>query len=129
MVIDTGNLSYRLPIIGRIARAIRFRAFSLGAFMATAHIAFVRAMDGSAPVLGAIPHSKETITTSGTSQATTITAGNDCFVDIALSGGNAWVKIGAAPTASAGNDWFIIDGAPFQRGFVPAGSKVAIINA
>lgn len=103
--------------------------------MAKAHCviaqASTRAITGS--VAKSVPVSKETITTSGTSQATTIAtpaANGDAYVwQVTASGGNIWVKFAASPTASAGNDWLILDGQTREFGASVAAEKVAVIDA
>lgn len=97
--------------------------------MATVAVAFTLAMDGPAPVVAAVPGSVQSITSSGTSAASTITAGNDEICQITATGGNVWVKFGSAPTAAAGSDYLILDGQTREFGFVPPGAKVAVIDA
>jgi hypothetical protein len=76
--------------------------------------------------------SSETITSSGSSQATTIAAtslsGNDVFWSVTTSGADVWVTFGTTPTAAAGTTWLLVDG---QTLWVraTAGYKCAVINA
>lgn len=98
--------------------------------MATVQVTFGAAMDGIRPVHAAVPDAKEDITSSGTSQATTITsAGPHQVCKVTSVGGAVWVAVGASPTASAGNDHLIPDGATLDLGFLQAGWAVAVIDA
>lgn len=97
--------------------------------MATVHVAFARAMDGPAPVIASRPASSQVITSSASSQATTITAGNHEVCVVTATGGAVWVQIAGTPVAAAGSDWLIPDGTTREFGHVPPGSKVAVINA
>lgn len=96
--------------------------------MATVQITFGAAMDGIAPVVAAVPRAAEDITSSGTSQASAITAQRGEKCQITASGGAIWVKFGSAPTASAGNDHLITDGSTREFGFLETGWKVALID-
>jgi len=81
------------------------------------------------PVLDAIPAGKETITSSGTSQATTLAAANEFqFFEIVATGGNVWIKAGTAPTAAESDDRLVLDG---ERVHLAAktGHKIAVIDA
>ena len=89
----------------------------------------------SYPILGAsieaaTPGDVEDITTSGASQATTITAPNDdCMLVVeAWGSGSAWIEIGANPTAAVGTTHLIT--APSTRYFagLKTGDKIAIID-
>ena len=97
--------------------------------MATVNVAFNTAMQGSTPVVGAVPTASAAITSSGTSQQTSITAGNDTACRITAIGGSVWIKFGANPTAAAGSDYLIPSGASHDFGNIPAGYKVAVIDA
>lgn len=97
--------------------------------MSDIHVTFVKAMDGIAPVVAAHPRAKQLVTSSGTSQATTITAQANEVCEITASGGPVWVAFGAAPTAAAGSDHLILDGQSRQFGMLIPGEKVAIIDA
>lgn len=97
--------------------------------MATVHITFRQAMDGVAPVVAAVPRAKESITSSGASQASTITAQRGEKCQITVSGGDVYVAFGASPTASAGNDDLISAGSTREFGFLETGWKVALIDA
>lgn len=97
--------------------------------MATVQITFGAAMDGIAPVMAAVPAAAEDITSSAASQQSTITSQRGQMCQITASGGAVWVKFGANPTASAGNDHLIIDGSTREFGFLETGWKVALIDA
>ena len=99
--------------------------------MAEINIKFTHAL----PVLGAsIENAKPTlvedITSSGTSQATSITAPNDdCMVCVeSIGSGDVWVKIGASPTAAVGSDHAIAAGQVRYFAGVSAGDAVAVID-
>lgn len=97
--------------------------------MATVHITAGLSVDGIAPVIAAVPRLKERITSSGTSQqsAAAMRRGETCTITV--TGGNIYAQIGPNPTASAGNDWLILDGQTRDFGFVNNGDLVAIIDA
>lgn len=97
--------------------------------MATLNIVFARAVERTAQIIAGIPSKAESIATSGTSQASTNAAGNEDCCQLTVTGGNVWVKFGAAPTAAAGSDYLLIDGQTREFGHLPAGTKVAVINA
>lgn len=96
--------------------------------MATVHVAFHSPMDGAAPVAGAIPSGSEVISSTGTSQATTIAAGNNSAVTITADG-PVWVAFGSSPVAAEGTDWLILAGQTRDFGRIAPGSKVAVIDA
>lgn len=90
---------------------------------------------GPMAVLGSTPRYKEKVTSGVGSVATTITIDN---LDKDGGAGQIWevsavdhaiyVKFGSAPTASAGNDWYIPSGQTRWFGGV-TGDKIAIIEA
>lgn len=100
--------------------------------MATVHIVnartFLNSINGPHPVPSSSPVVKQTITSSGSSQATSISASDGYWV-VTASGGNVWIKAGSSPTAEAGNDWLILDGQ--TRDFAVSGplEKLAVIDA
>ncbi len=96
--------------------------------MATVNVALSKGMNGY-PTTTTDARVSEVITSSGTSQASTSLALGGEVVTITASGGNVWVKIGAAPTAEEGGDWLVLDGT--TRYFAPtaAGDVVAVIDA
>lgn len=96
--------------------------------MATIAIAFCAAGEAGLPVASAYPRAVQSITSSGTSQQATITAGNGEICRITASGGKIWIKFGANPTAAAGSDYLIPDGATHEFGIVAAGHKIAVID-
>lgn len=96
--------------------------------MAKVHITFHSAMGGGAPISGCRPHSAETIVSSGTSQATTISASVGDFISVtALS--DVYSAIGTAPVAASGSGDLVPAGATKTFGPASAGFKVAIIDA
>jgi hypothetical protein len=104
--------------------------------MASVHIVLGSCRIGSRAGITRIPEAvpvlKQTITSSGASQASTTAAPADHegerFWSITVSGGPVWVAFGEFPVASAGNDWLLLDGA--TREFAAAaGQKVAVIDA
>lgn len=97
--------------------------------MATLNVVFGRAMDGPAQVISGVGVSSQSITTSASSQASTVSAGNNQVCELTVSGGNVWVAFGASPTASAGTSFLLVDGQTRHFGHLPAGTKVAVINA
>lgn len=96
--------------------------------MATVQITFGAAMDGIAPVAAAIPEAAEDLTSSASSQQSTITSKRGQVCQITASGGAIWAKFGTNPTASAGNDHLIPDGSTREFGFLQDGYKVAILD-
>lgn len=84
------------------------------------------------PVVDDVPADSETITSSGTSQASTLAAstdrGNDQFWCILAAGGAVWVTFAADPTAAVGTTWLVPDGQPLWLRATP-GNKVAVIDA
>lgn len=97
--------------------------------MATLNVVFARAVERTAQIIAGIPSKAEAITTSGTSQASVNAAGNEDCAQLTVTGGNVWVKFAAAPTAAAGSDYLLIDGQTREFGHLPAGTKVAAVDA
>lgn len=72
----------------------------------------------------------QSMTTTGTSaQSTVTTAALGNVWVLTASGGNVWVKFAANPTASAGNDWLIINGQTREFAVTVAAEKLAVIDA
>jgi len=71
----------------------------------------------------------ESITSSGTSQATTVVAPGpgEAFVRIKVDGGDVHVKPGASPTATTSHTR-IFDGQTIDFGIL-GGDKIAVIDA
>lgn len=83
------------------------------------------------PVAKSIPKAKQMMTPTGTSAVSTITgASKRTDVWMITSDTTIWVKFGtSSPTASAGNDWFIMGGgAPLHVGVSVDGEVPAIIT-
>ena len=97
--------------------------------MATAYIRFGRVLGGGASVYTPIPDQTETITTSGTSQATTIVAQEGRFARVSASGGTIRIAVGQNPTALAGSGDWVMDGDTLDIGRLTVGEKIAVIDA
>lgn len=98
--------------------------------MATAYVSFgaaaVKDAKTGAPIVDGNPTTTETVSTSGTSAATTNTAARDGVAAI-YCGSNVYAISGASPTAAAGTSWFIPAGVLFHVA-VKAGDKIALID-
>jgi hypothetical protein len=100
--------------------------------MAKVGITIGRAIDGFKNAYAGVPVISESITSSGSSQATTGTVPQvpDVAARITTSGGPIWVKTGSAsPTAAAGDDYLIPDGGTLDIVFLEVGWKIAVIDA
>lgn len=102
--------------------------------MATTHIVLASCDTKSAdnyamPVAKSVPKAKQSLTPSGTSQVSSIT-GSSKRTDVWLitTDTQIWVKFGSTPTASAGNDWFVMAGTPLHVGVSADGEVPAIIT-
>lgn len=104
--------------------------------MATLSIVLVRSNtvsrwgDGPLPVPLSVPTGAQSVTTSGSSAQSSITGSmalSDVWV-VTATGGNAWLKFGANPTAAAGSDWLILAGQTREFGVTTDGEKIAYIN-
>ncbi len=84
---------------------------------------------GGTSVFNAYPRKSESVTSSGTSQQTTITALANEAATITSTGGNVWVKAGQSPTAAAGDNTLVLDGETKTIGPMRAGDEIAIIDA
>lgn len=99
--------------------------------MATAYIRFGGAMGGGAPVLSPIPQATQTINTSATSQATTISS-NGTYARITVAGpSNDVVRyaVGANPVALAGSGDVVLAGQSVDIGPLSIGDRIAVIDA
>lgn len=99
--------------------------------MATAYIRFGGAMGGGAPVLSPIPQATQTITTSGTSQATTA-ASNGNYARITVTGDAGAVvryAVGPSPAALAGSGDVVLAGQSVDIGPLNIGDRIAVIDA
>lgn len=84
------------------------------------------------PVPESVPQGAEEVTSSGTSQATTLASSDNYnyeFWDIVVSGGNVRLAFAASPTAAADSGWLILDGERVQFGASGSGERVAVIDA
>lgn len=98
--------------------------------MATVHITFrAPTQVGGTSILSRSPRVAETLTSSGTSGATTISAHQGEIADIVASGGAVYVAIGANPTAVVGEGDLVPNGGRIQIGFMNTTDKVATIDA
>lgn len=98
--------------------------------MATVNVSFVRTHNlGGAVVAVSSDAESEVITSSASSQATTIAADNQkVLARIAVSGGNVWIKFGSNPTAASEDVFLLLDGT-VEYFSVLEGDKVAVIDA
>lgn len=98
--------------------------------MATVHITFRNIVDlGASAVASRSPRAAQTITSSGTSQASTITALSGEIAAITAVGGPVFVAIGGTPVAASGAGDLIPDGGHLELGGLITGDKIAVINA
>lgn len=81
------------------------------------------------PVPQSVPTAAQTITSSATSQQTTITGTAGQFWRVVASGGAIWVKAAADPTAAAGDDWLVPAGGVLELSVTAASEKLAVIDA
>lgn len=96
--------------------------------MATVGITLAYRGGEDVPVLRSAPRTSEAITSSGTSQQASAVATVDEYWTIAVSGGAVWVAFGADPTAAAGDDYLLPDGA-IMSFEAAVGDKAAVIDA
>ena len=81
-----------------------------------------------APVSDPFPQSEE-ITSSGTSQATTVTADASDVATVINNGtDDIWVQFASSPTASVGNGVFVPAETTRDFGPLGVGMKAAVIN-
>lgn len=96
--------------------------------MATVHVAFSGATAAGAPVYPAAPKQAETLTSSASSQQTSISADGSAYAHVSASGGAVFVSIGQNPTAASGAGWLVADGETKSFGVLKEGDKVAVID-
>jgi hypothetical protein len=95
--------------------------------MATIHVTmFSATANGSASFYAASPRVAETITSSGSSQATTITALTGETASIVASGGAVWVLAGTSPTAVSGAGYLLPDGGRLELYPMVGGYAIAV---
>lgn len=101
--------------------------------MATVNIVFANA--GQASSAGGIAvyngrfSAVETLTSTGTSQATTITATRHDIARIKVSGGSVYISApDADPTAVDGEGWLVGDGDVLDIANLEVGDKLAVID-
>jgi hypothetical protein len=97
--------------------------------MATVHVRFGSVMGEGAPVYAPIPKTAATITSSASSQATTIAAEDSDYLTVTTSGGAVFIAIGQNPTAASGRGDLLPDGSSKDFGPLKTGDKVAVIDA
>lgn len=98
--------------------------------MATVGIVVTNAKAAGLPVPYGIPVSAEAITSSSTSQQSVGAVTNTGqLIEISVSGGDVWVQMGSSPVASIGHDYLILDGMTRFFGYVPVGTRVAVVDA
>lgn len=103
--------------------------------MATVHIVLSkvqgRALTGSTmPVADSVPLFSDTMTSSGTSAQSSITAPDtNGFWSITAKDGSVFVKFGSNPTAVTDEGWLILDGQTRDFAVSAASEKVAIKDA
>jgi|GEM_PF-2237997 hypothetical protein len=88
------------------------------------------------PVPQSVAIDAETITTSGTSQQSTIAAsqlniyaGASTLIWTVVSTSNIWVDFGVDPTADAGSGWFVPAGVPMSFSVTVSAEKIAVKDA
>lgn len=97
--------------------------------MATLHVAFGKPGEGALMLMPASPSAAQTITTSGISQASTITATNGDTACVKVSGGRVFIAFGASPTAASNSGYMLNDGDADYFCNLKAGDKIAVIDA
>lgn len=102
--------------------------------MATVHITLSsvqsRATTGmTMPVVDSVPTATDTMTSSGSSAQSSITAALGGFWSITATGGNVFAKFGSNPTAVTDEGWLILDGQTRDFAVSVASEKVAIKDA
>lgn len=91
--------------------------------------AVTKSRDGGAQVMDAFPRGSEEVTSSGTSAATTLTAGDGDVAEVSnLGTGVIWVKFGAAPVAAVEDAHVIGPGLTKWYGGLSEGDKAAVID-
>ena len=96
--------------------------------MATVHIALGETMTGGGPQFPRKARATQAITSSGTSQTSTITANGGDYAHVTASGGAVFVMIDASPTAASGTGRMVTNGQTWTGGPLKDGDKVAIID-
>lgn len=108
--------------------------------MATVHITLgqvtgVSVQAVSMPAARSVPIAADTMTSSGTSAQSSITADTGglsrqaAFWSITVTGGNVFVRFGSDPTAASDTGHLILDGTTRDFAVSATGEKVAIKDA
>ena len=97
--------------------------------MATVHLTMGGAMGIGAPVYAAIPRAVQTITSSGTSQQSTISGADGDYASVTASGGAVFFLVGQNPTAASGRGYLVPDGGTKDVGPLKWNDKIAVIDA
>lgn len=95
--------------------------------MATAHIRMGGVMGAGVPVLSAAPTATQSISTTASSQVTTITSKGE-FARISAVGGMVRYAVGQSPTALAGSGDWVLDGDSVDFGPLAYNDKIAVID-
>lgn len=96
--------------------------------MADIRIRFGAVMGSSAPVYASHPKQTAKITSSASSQATTVAAEAGDYVTIRAIGGAVAIDISANPTAIATSGDVVASGETVDYGPLKIGDKVAVID-
>lgn len=96
--------------------------------MADIRIRFGAVMGPSAPVYASHPKQTAKITSSASSQATTVAAESGDYVTIKAIGGPVAFDIGPAPVAIATSGDVVMAGETMDFGPLQTGDKVAVID-
>lgn len=97
--------------------------------MATVRVNFGNAMGGGVPSYPPSVKAGQSFTSSGSNQATTVSADSGDFAHVTSIGGAVSVNIGANPNASVNPTWIVADGETKLFGPLQDGDKVAIVDA
>ena len=103
--------------------------------MATVHVTISRVDDrgdtgGALPLVTSVPEAAQTITSSGTSAASTIAAAKaDGLVWSVTATSNVFVAFGASPTAVSGSGHLVLAGQTRDFSVTAAGEKIAVKDA
>ena len=108
--------------------------------MATVHITVgqvtgVATSGTSMPVARSVPIGADTMTSTGASAQSSITASTGslsrqaAFWSITVTGGNVFVAFGANPTAASDSGHLLIDGTTRDFAVAANDEKIAVINA
>lgn len=101
----------------------------MGQVVVTFGAAVTKGEHGAAPVMSAYIRGSEELASSGTSVATTMTAGKDDIAAIRNNDAGAiWVAVGDTPVAAVESDHFVLPGEALFIGGLKEGHKIAVID-